>query len=97
MAINTKNKRKLIYQNKTYYWYVAPEYDEMYLTGKMLRLHIIAADSTWHGCFPLDSCLRTEERYAIHKAPVPVPDAVTPETVRQIIAHYLSENESRSK
>ena len=97
MAISPKNKRRLTYQNKTYYWYVAPEYDEMHLTGKMLRLHIIAADNTWHGCFPLDSYLCSEERYAVYKAPVPVPDAVTPETVRQIIAYYLSENESRSK
>ena len=97
MSISAKSKRKLNYQGKTYFWYVAPEYDEMYLTGKMLRLHIIAEDSSWSGCFPLDSCVRPGEQFAVYKAPVPVPDAVTPETVRQLIAYYLSENESRSK
>ena len=63
----------------------------MFLTGKMLRLHIIAEDRSWSGIFPLDSCLRSEEQFAVYKAPVPVPDAVTPDTVRKLVAYYLSE------
>ena len=43
MAINTKNKRKLICQNKTYYWYVASDW-ESDRRGDMLMLHITAAD-----------------------------------------------------
>lgn len=88
MPISAKYKRKLNYRGKTYYWYIAPAYDEMYLTGNMLRLHIIAEDSSWSGCFPLDSCVRSEERFAVYRAPVPVPDAVTPDTVRRLIEAY---------
>lgn len=85
MSISTKGKRKLICQNKTYYWYVKPNYDDMRLTGKMLQLHIFSEDLSWQVCFPLDSCLRPEKRDAACTAPVPLPDTVTPEIVRQII------------
>lgn len=27
MSVSTKNKRKLVYGNKTYYWHVSPNYD----------------------------------------------------------------------
>ena len=56
MAISPKNKRRLTYQNKTYYWYVAPDYDDMRLTGNMMQLHIFSEDLSWQACFPLDSC-----------------------------------------
>lgn len=85
MSISTKGKRKLICQNKTYYWYVKPNYDDMWLIGKMLQLHIFSEDLSWQVCFPLDSCLRPEKRDAACTAPVPLPDTVTPEIVRQII------------
>lgn len=85
MAVSTKGKRRLIYQNHTYYWHVTPNYDDMWLTGNMMQLHIFSEDLKWQTCFPLDSCLRPEKRGAACTAPVPLPDIITPEIVRRVI------------
>jgi hypothetical protein len=46
MSISTKKKRKLIYDNKTYYWHVSPDYDRGELRKNFNILHIIADDKS---------------------------------------------------
>lgn len=82
MATSSGGKRTLVFEGDTYYWYVAPDYDNMQLCGDMNELHIAAADRSFLLKVPLDSSLRpgAEKRF-----PFPIPDAVTPETVRRIL------------
>ena len=88
MAISSRRKRSIVFDGETYYWYVAPDYDNMQLCGDMNELHIAAADKSFLLTVPLDSSLRegTEKQF-----PFPIPDAVTPEVVRQILTHQRLE------
>ena len=89
MAISPKNKRKITVNGRLYYWFVAPYYEDPDLTGSMLRLHIVSADGECAFLEPLDSCVRPDARY-LQRSRVPVPDAVTPDTVRRLIEAYQS-------
>jgi hypothetical protein len=77
MSISTKKKRKLIYDNKTYYWHVSPDYDRGELRRNFNILHIIADDKSLEYHIPLELYFN------------PVPDAVTPSIVKNIIEKSL--------
>ena len=47
MAVSTKNKRKLVYKDKTYYWYVSQDYDRGELRNNFNILHIKRNMSFW--------------------------------------------------
>ena len=72
MGVCTKNKRKLVYENKTYYWHVDPDYDRGELRKNFNILHIIAEDKL------------LEYHIALEWLD-PVPEAVTPSLVKSII------------
>ena len=47
MSINTKGKRKLIFNDKVYYWYVKVEKDGSH------RIHILAEDKKVNKVYPM--------------------------------------------
>ena len=47
MAINTKSKRKIVYKDKTYYWFVRIEKDGSH------RIHIMTEDKRLNKAYPL--------------------------------------------
>ena len=72
MSVSTKNKRKLVYGGKIYYWRVTPDYDRGELRKNFNILHIIAEDKSLEYHIPLEHL-------------DPVPEAVTPSLVKDII------------
>ncbi len=54
MAVSKKGKRKLVYNEKTYYWHVSPDYDRADLRKSFNILHIITEDKTLELHLPLE-------------------------------------------
>lgn len=77
MSVSSKNKRKIIYENKTYYWHVSPDYDRADLRKNFDVLNIIAEDKSLELHEPLELL-------------DPVPQSVTPAFVKEKIASALS-------
>lgn len=76
MSISTKNKRKLVYDNKTYYWHVSPDYDRGELRKNFNILHIIANDKSLEYHIPLEHL-------------TPVREVITPSFVKDIVEKSL--------
>ena len=82
MSVSTKNKRKLVYGNKTYYWHVSPNYDRGELHKNFNILHIIADDKSLEYHIPLEYL-------------DPVPEAITPSFVKDIVEKSLKVMQER--
>ena len=80
MSVSTKSKRKLVHQDKTYYWHVTPDYDRMDLRQNFNILHVIAEDKSLELHEPLELMQ-------------PVPETVTPCLVKNVIETALHETE----
>ena len=57
MAVSKKSKRKLVYNERTYYWHVSPDYDRADLRKNFNILHIIAEDKTLELHLPLEKMI----------------------------------------
>ena len=93
MSIRTKGRRKIIVNDQSYFWYVAPDDDSPYNV-----LHIVSDDK-----YLILSCpLRTKTAYVISKGrifqtketdgtwnrytlPFEIPDMITPKFVEKLI------------
>lgn len=82
MSVSTKNKRKLVYGDKTYYWHVSPDYDRAELRKNFNVLHIIADDKSLEYHIPLEHL-------------EPVPEAVTPSYVKDIVERSMKVMQER--
>ena len=72
MAVSKKNKRKLVFLEKVYYWHVSPDYDRAELKRNFNILHIIAEDKSLELHLPLEKM-------------DPEPETVSPGFVKRII------------
>ena len=73
MTVCKKGKRKIVYEDQNYYWHIAPDYDRAELRHNFNILHIVAEDKT----LELHIALEWID---------PVPETVTPQMVKDIIA-----------
>ena len=93
MSIRTKGRRKIVVGEKTYFWYVALDYDTPYDV-----LNIVSEDKSLILSCPLHTkadyviskgrVFKTKETNGCwnrYKLPFNIPDIVTPKFVKQLI------------
>ena len=73
MAVRTKGRRKIICNGATYIWHIKIGYDDPYHW-----LHIMAEDKHLHVIIPIDNANYTD-------LPFPIPKAITPKFVADVI------------
>ena len=77
MSVYKKNKRKLVYEDKVYYWSVSQDFDRGELRENFNILHIISDDKSLEYHIPLELYFN------------PIPKAITPSFVKDIVERSL--------